>query len=101
MKARLLEDHPWLKAPPAKMSGKSPGERQLISLCYHKHDLTGILERLSSKTLDRLENLGHLDTIKKLCGEWTIYARYSPRMADIGEASNFLNRIREVKKCLG
>ena len=35
-----------------------------------------------------------------ICEEWTVYARYSPRMATLDQATIYINTIKEVKKWL-
>ena len=41
----------------------------------------------------RLDN-----TLVRVCGEWTIFARYSTLSADIRDAREFLNDVGELKK---
>jgi len=100
LKAKLLEEHPWLQNPPGDLARRPASERRLHALCYREHDLIGILDRLSRRTLDRLDSAGLLKTLKKLCGTWTIHVRYSPRTSEISEAADFLNRVREVREWL-
>ena len=104
LKAHLLDAYGWLQVARSP-EGRSKAEQQLWTLCYRKHDLDEILAKLPHVT-DRLqaaEREGHsrlLDGLKKVCGQWTIYARYSPHLADIEDAREFLSRVKEVKKCL-
>jgi hypothetical protein len=38
--------------------------------------------------------------LKKVCAEWTIYARYSPRTISMTEAKEILERVRLLKELL-
>jgi len=100
LKAKLLEEHSWLQSPLGNLSKRTKREQALHSLCYQKHDLAGILERLSHRALQRVVSAGLLKVLKELCGTWTIYARYSPKQATMQEASSFLKQVRELKKWL-
>lgn len=104
LKAHLLVVHGWLQTTRSP-EGRSTSEQRLWNLCYRSHELDEILDNLPSVTerLQVAEREGHsrlLDGLKKLCGQWTIYARYSPRQADIEDAREFLSRVKEVKKWL-
>ncbi len=92
--------HNWLQNPPGNLSRRTRREQALHSLCYQKHDLAGILERLRHGALQRVASAGLLEVLKEVCGTWTIYARYSPRQATMQEASSFLKRVRKLKKWL-
>ena len=105
LKARLLEEHPWLQAP----LGPNPSlqEQRLWSLCYRSHDLEEILEHLPGLTRELARgdqaagrDTGRLETLRTLCSQWTIQARYSPRSETMATAEKFLNRVKEVKECL-
>jgi hypothetical protein len=106
LKARLLEEHPWLQAPLGP--NPSPEEQRMWSLCYRSHDLEEILDHLPGLTreLARQDQAnarprsGRLRTLRLLCSEWTIQARYSPRSETMGTAAKFLNDIKELKECL-
>jgi hypothetical protein len=104
LKAALLERYPWLQ------SAGSPDERSkedhhLWSLCYRSHDLDEILAKLPriGEKLSRIEQRDSnrlLQAMKSICGQWTIYARYSPYNADIDDARTFLDQIEELKPWL-
>jgi hypothetical protein len=105
LKARLLEEHPWLQTPLSP--NPSPEEQRLWSLCYRSHDLNEILERLPGLTRELAEQdrregqrTSRLEMLKRICTEWTIQARYSPRSETMAHANHFLDRIRELKACL-
>ena len=104
LKAALLEHYRWLQSA-GTPAGRPEPEREIWFLCYRSHDLTGILERLPGLTrrLASLEQQGQLRLLNKLrsiCSEWTIFARYSPRTAEIAEAGRFIEQIEELKPWL-
>lgn len=105
LKAKLLEHHKWLQNHRGDLSSKTRHEQHLYSLCYQKHDLTALLENLPivsrqlSSIRGRHQNL--LEMLKKLCTEWTIHVRYSPKMTTIKAAGVFLDRIKELRQWLG
>jgi hypothetical protein len=104
MKASLLERNPWLQNA-AIPSRRTPAEQKLWSLCYRSHDLEEILEQLP-EMLDPLKRLGQREqsrltaSLRSVCGQWTIFARYSPRSATMDEAAQFLARVEELKPWL-
>jgi hypothetical protein len=104
LKAQLLERFPWLQSTGSPDSlGRT--QQRLWSLCYRSHDLDEILGRLPEVTrrLAALEQRGHsrlLQGLKSVCGQWTVFARYSPRSATMAEASAFLDRIQEPRQWL-
>jgi hypothetical protein len=105
LKARLLEEHPWLQG--SLGPNATPSEQRLWSLCYRSHDLEEILAhlpRLTRELEDRDSAEGRegrtLKMLRRLCNQWTIQARYSPRSETMATATIFLRQIREVKECL-
>lgn len=104
LKAGLLERFPWLQsAGPGEKRSKD--DQQLWSLCYRSHDLDEILARLPDiadklSRLEQRESSRLAQSLKSICGEWTIYARYSPYNADIDDARTFLDQIEELKPWL-
>ncbi len=104
LKAQLLESYPWLQRARGP-DGRSPDEQRLWSLCYRSHDLDEILSRLPGllARLVRLAQMGQahlLRNLKAICGQWTVHARYSPQSAIMVNASAFLDRVKEIKRCL-
>ena len=104
LKAELLETYPWLQAyrPPRTMSG---AEQRLWDLCYRRHDLDAILERLPSvkARIENAERCGYpriLSSFKRVCGQWTVHARYSPYCANVEDARAFLIYVKEVRQWL-
>jgi len=104
LKASLLEKHRWLQTTrsPERLASH---ERHLWLLCYKWHDLQALLEELP-EVLTRLKlreiqgRPGLIRHLKQICAEWTVFARYSPQSATIGQARDFLEQVREVKTCL-
>jgi hypothetical protein len=100
LKAKLLEKRGWLQA--ARSSeGLSKNDVHLWSLCYRSHDLDAILAKLPEidERLSRVEQRGSnrlIQSLKSICAGWTVYARYSPRSADIDDAESFLEQIKEL-----
>jgi len=104
LKAKLLEYSPWLQSAGHADVGPEH-ERHLWALCYRSHDLEDILAELPSviERVRLLEQRGHphlAQSLQTICARWTIFARYSPRMAKMAEAEEFLDRIGELKEWL-
>ena len=102
LKARLLEKYAWLQTA-RDMSKCTLDEKHLFSLCYRLHHLAEMLERLPELTerLLKLDGSGRLlKNLRSLCAQWTIYVRYSPRQAEMREAEDFLDQVKELKECL-
>jgi hypothetical protein len=82
----------------------SPQERRIWNL-FFTHDLTEILDRmpefeaLIAKKGER-DGRPYQATLRIICHTWTVYARYSPQTSNIGEARDWLERIRELKEVL-
>jgi hypothetical protein len=104
LKARLLERFPWLQNA-GSAEGRSISDKRLWSLCYRSHDLDEILDKIP-EVIDKLTRMegresGRLvQSLKSVCGQWTIFARYSPYTADIDDAQTFLEQIKELKSWL-
>ena len=104
LKAELLVSYPWLRSA-ASPANRSEEDRVLWSLCYRSHDLEEIVQRLPN-VVEKLERKDQLYgpkpriMLQQICAEWTIFARYSSRTATMGEASDFLEKVKEVKRCL-
>ncbi len=100
LKAKLLEEQPWLQHFAGRVGDRPSAERELYLLCYKYHDLAGLLERLSEELRQKLDNAQVLERLKKLCGEWTIHVRYSPKTADRSQAARFLSDVKELMRWL-
>ena len=103
LKARLLEAYPWLQRSGVDPASRPKRERRLFDLCYRQHDLASLVEALPSLPAELLEidNSGALlRRLRELCGTWSIYARYSTHQADIRQAGDFLDNIKEVRRWL-
>jgi hypothetical protein len=106
LKAKLLEKYSWLQS--ARNTGALPkADRKLYDLCYRMHDLAAISERLPEvkqhlMNLDRNRGqTGRLyPMLQSVVGRWTIFARYSPQMATMREAADFIRQIKEIKEWL-
>jgi len=99
LKALLLERHPNLQGPvdPAKLSEQDKG---VLSLLY-SHELDAMLFYLPE--VEKKLSVDDRSTWKRFrsaCEQWTVYARYSPRLAAPQEAQRFLATVKEVKSWL-
>jgi hypothetical protein len=84
---------------------RSPRENRLYGLYYHSHRLDEILAEVPSVTaglsrLGRDQSTRLTQSLRSICAQWTIYARYSPKTAQMDEASDFLDQIEELKPWL-
>ena len=111
LKAMLLEKFGWLGST-GSPEGRNEDDRRLWSLCYRSHDLSELLKHLP-EVMEKLEQRGAgsgqppraeasrlAQSLKSVCSQWTIHARYSPRSADIDEARDFLDKVKDLKSCL-
>jgi hypothetical protein len=105
LKARLLEKYPPLQTArdPARLP---PMLRSLWFLAYRYHDLdellacmpeieNNIVRRMSAARSQYLRT-----ALRKVCGDWSIHARYSPRTIPMAAAEEFLDRVRELRAWL-
>jgi len=106
LKAKLLEKYQWLQI--AGNPGALPkADRRLHDLCYRMHDLAAILDSLPDvkKHLMNVNSFrcqkGRLySMLDSVVSRWTIFARYSPQMATMQEAGDFVRQIKEIKEWL-
>jgi len=106
LKAKLLEKYQWLQIA-GNTGNLTTDDRRLYDLCYRMHDLAAILDHLTELG-EHLKNLnsfryekGRLySMLKSVVGRWTIFARYSPQMAPMQEAGDFVRQIKEIKEWL-
>ena len=61
-------------------------------------ELQNLILRLTEFTQRGRPDLMH--NLRAICAVWTIYARYSPHLAKMKEAQEFLDRVEELKECL-
>lgn len=103
LKALLLERHRGLQRvlDPAKLS---KSERRIYGLLFG-HDLDQMLNTLLDIRV-KLEMAGEQvgapvwRKLRDVCEVWTVYARYSSKLASREAAERFLGNIREVKQWL-
>jgi hypothetical protein len=60
--------------------------------------LPDVIEKLSR--LEGQQSSRLVQSLKSICGQWTIFARYSPYTADIEDARKFLEQVKELKSWL-
>lgn len=104
LKAHALMEHSWLKNAVYPVAGTDE-QKQLWSLCYRSHDLdeiSGHLPKLRARLAahSQIDGSGPLLLLQQVAASWTIFARYSTRTATMKEASEFINVVKELKKCL-
>jgi len=103
LKAVLLERHENLQRPvdPARLSKQ---DRQIYDLLYsHRLDaMLDVLPDLRAKLQVITDDDGRpvWPRFRAVCEQWTVYARYSPKLAKAQEARRFLDTIQEVKQWL-
>ena len=103
LKARLVDKFPEIAR--KRQHEVSEAERDVWRLIWRQHDLEAMLERMSELEA-ALRRRGERDgrdyaaELKKVCGTWTIQARYSPRTMLMTEARQWLERVRVLKELL-
>jgi hypothetical protein len=103
LKGRVLGRFPDAGRPPRP--GEDDSIRRARDLIFRSHDLEAMLDavpRLDDAVQLAGERAGrpYLRYLRQVCGQWTPFARYSPRSATIREARNFTERIRPLKEIL-
>jgi hypothetical protein len=104
LKSALLRTYPWLRNA-ATPEGRSDADRTIWMLCYRSHALDEIVARLPGlreqvRARDQLGAHSGWDVLREVCSTWTIMARYSPLQADSNEAGVFVDKIKEIRRCL-
>ena len=102
LKALLLERHSNLQSPvdPAKLS---ESDREIFRLLYVSHELEamlGFLPEVEVKVIAAPQGDAIWERFQTVCEQWTVYARYSPKLARKEDAQEFLDTVREVKQWL-
>lgn len=102
LKAELMQCHPWLQSSTCQQAGWTKVQHRLWTLCYRQHDLDEILAHLPSleqrlRAWDQGMRTRLNRQLREVCGEWTIYARYSPRTATMKEAVQFMDKVKEIR----
>jgi len=80
-------------------------EAEQWRLIWQSHDLLAMMAQLpqmlnSLKARGTRDGVDYVRQLQKVCSEWTIQARYSPRTMPMGEAADLLNRVRTLKELL-
>jgi hypothetical protein len=103
LKAQLLERHPNLqgRVDPAALSA---ADAEVFALLY-RHDLDEMLVFLRQVrekllALPAGKNGPVWPRFRSLCAQWTVYVRYSPKLASIADARNYVSTVQEVKQWL-
>ena len=102
LQALLLERHSNLQSPvdPARLS---ESDREVFRLLYASHELDAMLMFPPEVEL-KVRSLSHgeatWERFQTVCEQWTVYARYSPKLAKRDEAQQFLDTVGEVKQWL-
>jgi hypothetical protein len=103
LKALLLERHPNLQQPvdPARLSKR---DREVLEQLYG-HELDVMLQFLPDvkRKLTRVADEQGRPLWRRfrgVCEEWTVYARYSTKLAAPDDAREFMGTVREVKEWL-
>jgi len=104
LKAKMLERYRFMQhvGSPRDLSDQ---DREVWNLIYRSHDLEEMLERLPEMRqrmmeADRREGTQRVEALSTVCEQWTIFARYSPKMQTMAEAEVFLDEVRRVKRWL-
>lgn len=103
LKARLVEKF-------AAIARKRPhelaeDEREVWGLIWRRHDLESMLTALKElevalRARGERDGVDYAAELKKVCAEWTVYARYSPRTMSMADAKEILERVRRLKELL-
>jgi hypothetical protein len=83
----------------------TPSEAEEWRLIWQSHDLLAMMKRLphlltSLKAKGTRDGVDYVRELQKVCSEWTIQARYSPRVIPMSEAADLLRRVRVLKELL-
>ncbi|MEX2081018.1 MAG: hypothetical protein WEC33_05335 [Dehalococcoidia bacterium] len=103
LKAALIDKQPHLGAGDVQQVPK--GEAYRWELIHRRHQLDSLLTELPEirARVQRAEAAGRkrlAATLKRICGTWTIFARYSPTSASSSDARVFVQEVRELKPWL-
>jgi hypothetical protein len=103
LKARLVDKFPEIAR--KRQHEVNEAERDVWRLIWRQHDLEAMLERMGEleaalKWRGERDGKDYAAELKKVCGTWTIQARYSPRTMLMTEARQWLERVRVLKELL-
>ncbi len=101
LKALLLERHRNLSGP-VDLGKLSKPDREVHEMLY-RHDLDDMLDflpeiRTKLEKIKSTRGTTQWQDLFDVCSEWTIYARYSSKLANRRDAEQFLNTIEEIKE---
>jgi hypothetical protein len=104
LKVILLERHRNLQ-PPVDPATLSPSDKEVFRLLFTSHELDAMLAFLPEveaklKALQRSRGSAIWERFRTVCEQWTVYARYSPKLAPREDARVFMDTIAEVKQWL-
>jgi len=104
LKAELIEKHPEIGGLTIQRTS-SDEEQHLRNLVFRSHALDEILDRLPDLVSllakdDGRDGTRRLTELREICGSWSIFARYSPRMETMAHAADFLDAVKEFKRWL-
>jgi hypothetical protein len=93
-----------LLAVPVDAAALSASDREVLHLLYSHEldDMLGFLPEIKAKFAGLRLASGRpvWQTLRNICEEWTVFARYSTKSAKPAQAREYLATIEEVKKWL-
>ena len=103
LKARLVAKYP--ATADKRAHEVTDAERGIWNLIWRRHDLEGMLGALKEievalKGRGVRDGTDYAAELKKVCAEWSVYARYSPRTMSMNDAKAILERVRKLKELL-
>jgi hypothetical protein len=103
LKARLVKRFPAVAR--KRQHELLESEQHLWRLIWRQHDLEAMVNRMKEleaglKARGERDGCDYFAELKKVCASWTIQARYSSRQMRIGEARDWINRVRLLKELL-
>lgn len=102
LKAQLIIKYPLVANASAQVNGT---EAKAYGLVWKSHDLEKMLNALPElqatlRALGERDGTDYAAELKKVCGAWTIQARYASKGILMDEATEMLERVRSLKEKL-
>jgi hypothetical protein len=103
LKAQLVKKYPSIAK---KRSHELRAEEgQIWRMIWRQHDLEVMIDQMPElkaalKARGECDGENYFDELMKVCASWTVYARYSPMTMQMGEAEQWLERVRLLKELL-